>query len=175
MKTLSVVFLLVAAIGLTLSGCSDKPSPVEGVAVEEMGGGPLGKATVIHTKAVIPLDVVMSEPCIGENIHITGDLFVHTQLVYDENGDLKLNKYHNNKNHVTAVTESGVTYKVIEVVNRSWPVDGGGASSYTFIDNGRLIGPPGEPQPSIKFTLHLTWTPSGELTADVWKISTECK
>jgi hypothetical protein len=102
-------------------------------------------------------------------------LIVHTQLVYDKNGNLKLDKYHNNKKDFTAVTESGVTYRVIEVVNISQPVDGGGASSYTFIDNARLMGPPGEPRTSIKLTLHLTWTPSGELTAEVWNIRMECK
>ena len=178
MRTLSMVTLVVATAAFTFSGCADKPNPIEGAVNEPVAdGSALGKATVLHSNAVYPLDLVLTglaPGCIEGSLHLTGEIHVVTQMVLDETGTWKLKTYHDNWEGVTAVTESGVVYKVIRV--RNWPrVTGQGAWEATFVDVVRLIGPAGETGALIKTHNHLTWTPNGDVSVEFYNTSIECK
>jgi hypothetical protein len=90
MKALSVLLLFVAAIGFTLSGCADKPGPVEAVSQNTLGGDALGKATVVTQSGKVEMDYygpVEWFPCLGEGIHFSGTYHFVFQTVYDGLGN----------------------------------------------------------------------------------------
>ena len=132
MKTLSILTSIVAAALFTFSGCADKSNPTEGAVNEPAAGSVLGKVTVVHSDGVLPVNFFtdLATGCIEGSLHLTGELHYVTEMVLDdETGMWKLKGYHDNWEKVTAVTESGVVYKVIRV--RNYPrVTGGRLGSH---------------------------------------------
>jgi len=176
MKTLSILTSVVAAALFTFSGCADKPNPTEGAVNEPASGSVLGKVTVVHSDAVLPVDFFtdLATGCIEGSLHLTGELHAVTEMVLDdETGMWKLKNYHDNWVGVTAVTESGVAYKVIRVHN--YPRVTGGAWEATYVDVLRLIGPAGETGALLKTHNHLTFTPNGDVSVEFYNTSIECK
>ena len=171
MKVLSGVFLLAAAIGFTLSGCSDKPNPVEGIATGDLGGDALGKATVVHVEKRIPFYNEGTTPCLGE-FTLNAELHLVYHFVFDKNGDLQLSRWHNNA--FGSMWAGGVEYRILEHDNIKEYKGGNGATQDNVTVNWQMIGPGGITELG-KVDIRHTWTPNGDVTVDVYNWEIICK
>jgi hypothetical protein len=174
MKVLSLALLLMASIAFVMLGCSDNPESVVASNGQPTTSG-LAKSSVIHDRSVIPIDYISPDPagCLPGMVHVSGYVAVVTQLVNDANGDLKLSAMHYNITHLTLTTESGLEYNINEVDKELHTYVG--ANTVSSLVNAVAIGPPGELQIKVKIFTHMTWTPNGDVTGIVEKITFVCE
>lgn len=176
MKTTSFALLLMASLAFVLLGCNDNSDPLappnSKTNAGQPGVGVLEKAMSTIDREVFPLDGFINPgDCLQEMLHLTGSIYVRWHWVVDGNGDLKLFTDHSTFPDITATTESGVSYKLI-YHNHTVQVEG---HVYRVVDELVLIGPPGGAQLLGKVMYHITWTPSGEVTAYFDRFDVHCK
>ena len=179
MKALSLVFLLVAAIGLTLSGCADKPNPVEGVVVDEVGGGALGKADAIIQNERMEMSYYLPAvlfPCLGEGIQLSGTYHFVTQTVLDGNGNYH-GTWHYNRQNVQGVSDGGTIYHQTGGGTERMNVTGEVGGVYTFAEHVNFIGQGGGAVNDFVITWNIRYVvnANGEVKIDFDEWTGNCK
>jgi len=142
MKALSILFMLVAAIGFTPLGCADKPGPVEATAVDEMREVSLGKAEVTTQNIREEWSYYLPAslwPCLGEGIQFSGIYHFVTQTVLDGRGGFH-STWHYNRQNVQGVSDGGTVYHQTGGGTERENFSGVVGEVYTFSEHVNFLG-----------------------------------
>jgi hypothetical protein len=119
----------------------------------------------------IPFDETLEE-C-GETITLSGTLigiFTEQQL----GGGGFLLTFHFQPQGVSGTSSSGVPYHGTGLTRETIVNVPSGGLTDTFVNRFHIVGTAGAPTYYVKETIHLTVTPTGEITASVDNFSIEC-
>ena len=109
----------------------------------------------------------------GETITLSGTLIgVFTEQPLGTGGFLLT--FRSTPQGVTGTSSSGATYHGTGTTSETIVVVPGGGLSITLINRFHIVGTGGAPTYYVRETVHLTVTPSGEITASVSNFSLEC-
>jgi len=179
MKALSVLLLFVAAIGFTLSGCADKPGPVEAVSQNTLGGDALGKATVVTQSQKVEMDYYLDPtlfPCLGEGMHMTGTYHFVTQTLYDGLGNYH-GTWHYNRQDVFGVSDGGTIYRQTGGTTQRMNVTGEVGGVYHFSETVNFLGHGGGASNdfTISWQVRYVVNANGVEIMDFEEFTAECK
>jgi hypothetical protein len=134
-----------------------------------LGATPAQAATTIERD--FPLEATV-EAC-GETITLSGPLIgIFTEQSLGEGGFLVA--FHFQPQGVSGTSSSGATYHATGLTRGTTVLVPSGGLSDTFINRFHIVGTGGAPTYYVRETVHLTMTPSGEITASVSNFSLEC-
>lgn len=112
--------------------------------------------------------------CTGEYVTLEGTLHVLSHVTITDNKIVVKNHYQ--PQGITGVSESGVKYQAVgvsqDIYNGSMV---NGQSSYTSINNFRIIGRGPGNNFSVHTTIHFTFNADGVVTAQVYNNKVDCK
>lgn len=130
---------------------------------------PAEAATTIEKN--MPFETTIDE-C-GETITLSGTLIgIFTEQSLGSSGFLVA--FHFQPQGVTGTSSSGVTYHATGLTRETTVLVPTGGLVDTFINRFHVVGTRGAPTFYVKETLHLTASPTGEITASVDNFSEEC-
>ena len=119
----------------------------------------------------IPFEAVLEE-C-GETITLSGTLIgIFTEQPLGNGGFLFT--FHFQPQGVSGTSSSGATYHATGLTRGTTVLVPSGGLSDTFINRFHIVGTGGAPTYYVRETVHLTVTPTGEITASVSNFSLEC-
>ena len=134
-----------------------------------MLASPAQAATTVERN--IPLEATLEE-C-DETITLSGTLIgIFTEQSLGSGGFLLT--FHFSPQGVTGTSTSGATYQATGLTRETIVLVPSGGLSDTFINRFHIVGTGGAPTYYVRETVHLTVTPSGEITASVSNFSLEC-
>jgi hypothetical protein len=148
MKRNLVIFSLVAAMGLMLTG--------QAIAQSSEGRFPFGGT----------VDVC------GELVDFEGEFHVVTNFVESKSGNV-MSKFHINAKGTGVGQTSGAVYQWNDAINESFNASKG--LNFTGNQSWLLIGQGKAPNFKLNSTFHITINANGEVTAEVNNFSAECK
>jgi hypothetical protein len=165
---------MILNVAMVLCGCGD-PTTVQPVARPDWRAAVTVEAASASTQVMtIPADQRLSpgviaaiEACTGEPLTLVGDavLVVHRTVLPDGARQLVI---HSNPQGVVAVgTSSGTTYRFAASDVLARVIAPSGAFVTTFMANLWVIGDQGHPRFGGPILVHLTVTPSGDVTAAI--------
>jgi hypothetical protein len=128
----------------------------------------------VLTNLDVPVASVVSDPCSGEQVALTGRLHLLVSLTSDSGGGVHT-QIHSNPQGVegTALT-SGTTYVGNGMTRLSININGDPPLEFTFVNNFHLISPGKAPNISVHATTHMVINANGDITADVVSLSVDC-
>ena len=131
------------------------------------------EATPVVTHIAIPLDFFYPSPCNGQMIHWQGEYKAITQLVVVNNtGKVTINE----TTHIKGRDELGNIYVSIGKGNENYIFDFTDLDYNHVINKSRtIVTSSGDGTFLFSFMQHFTITPNGEIKAELYDISTECK
>jgi hypothetical protein len=119
----------------------------------------------------IPFEATIE--CGETTITLAGTLVgIFTEQPLDGGGFLVT--FHFQPQGVTGTSDSGVTYHATGLTRETTVFVPTGGLTDTFINRFHIVGTAGAPTYSVKDTIHLTVSPTGEITAEVDNSSAEC-
>jgi hypothetical protein len=119
----------------------------------------------------IPFEATI-EGC-GETIALSGTLVaIFTEQPLGTGGFLLTSRF--TPQGVTGTSSSGATYHGTGTTSETLVFVPTGGLSVTLINRFHIVGTGGAPTYYVRETVHLTVTPSGEITASVSNFSLEC-
>lgn len=164
---------LVTALAVLALACQDAPTgPV--VSTES---GLTGAAATSVKQPFVGLAFV---PCAidgaGEFVSLSGTLHVVTRITIDANGGFHGTAHFNPQGVKGVGLTSGDTYQGNGVTKTTTNIAGAGFPfTETFVNNFRIIGPGPDNNLLVHQTIHLTINANGDVTADVFVDSAECR
>lgn len=176
-----LVQVLPVLVAVLLAGCQES-IPVEATTADpvEIAVAPGGVDATASTESLrVPLDMLIFIPCAaggaGEDVAFEGTLHLLTHVT--TNGSSGLFRFHAQPQGVSGTGQTtGVRYSATGVTQDTQRFSlVNGSSSFTFVNNFRLIGQGVGNNLLIHQLFHVTYNASGELTAEVDKASFECK
>jgi hypothetical protein len=134
-----------------------------------LAAAPAEAATTVEKN--MPFEATI-EGC-GETITLSGTLIgIFTEQPLANGGFLVT--FHFQPQGVTGTSSSGVTYHATGLTRETIVVVPSGGLTDTFVNRFHIVGTGGALTFSVKETLHLTVSPTGEITASVDNFSEEC-
>jgi hypothetical protein len=134
-----------------------------------LAASPAQAATTVERN--MPLEATL-EKC-GETITLSGTLIgIFTEQPLGDGGFLLTVRF--SPQGVTGTSSSGATYYGTGTTSETIVVEPGGGLSITLINRFHIVGTGGAPTYYVRETVHLTVTPTGEITASVSNFSLEC-
>jgi hypothetical protein len=119
----------------------------------------------------IPFEATLQE-C-GETITLSGTLIgIFTEQPLGRGGFLLT--FHFQPQGVSGTSSSGVPYHATGLTRATTVFVPSGGFTDTFVNRFHIVGTAGAPTYYVKETLHITVTPTGEITAVVDSFSLEC-
>jgi hypothetical protein len=119
----------------------------------------------------IPFEATLQQ-C-GETITLSGTLIgIFTEQALGRGGFLLT--FHFQPQGVSGTSSSGVPYHATGLTRDTTVLVPSGGFTDTFVNRFHIVGTRGAPTYYVKETLHITVTPTGEITASVDNFSLEC-
>ena len=177
MRKFSCVFILLTTISLLYLGCQKEPSnPVE-TAISENNPLALAKADTYTENFFDPFTMIAYVPCAaggaGEEVELSGTLHTLIHWTYTENGGY-ISKWHYQPQNLTGVgLTTGDKYQGTGVTQDV--ITGKVGQEETYVDNFRIIGQGNDNNYVVHETFHFTINANGTMTAEVDKITIDCK
>jgi hypothetical protein len=133
------------------------------------------QATTYRDEIVVPFDGTQFNPCTGDVVQITGELRISSKTTIDARGGMH-STYTLLPRNVRGVSiYDGTKYKAVGGERSSFNADADYAPlNSTFTSMFNFISQGGGANFKIKITSHYTIDAKGNLTADVYKYSSEC-
>ncbi len=124
----------------------------------------------------IPIDQILSGPCTGEDIELTGELHLLSTLTEDGAGGYHA-KYHANYAGVSGVgLTTGTKYQINGGFNTEYNIAADGfPSETTAVANYGLIAPGKGNNYKGHALFHITVNANGEVTAEIDSFEVECQ
>ncbi len=125
-------------------------------------------------QAEVPFVAIVSNPCLGEMVNLTGTLHLDSTVTVNANNFHMTS--HANPQGITGIGQtSGAIYHATGVTRSD---SGGslvdGAAEQTFINRFHIVGDGRTPNFEAFNTVHVTLNADGTMTANVSNISTTC-
>jgi hypothetical protein len=135
------------------------------------------QATTVTTNEQIPFSLIAFVPCAndgaGEDVLVTGTLHVLSHVTIDAQGGLHVKQHFQPQGATGVGLTTGDTYHATGVTQEEFNFTGGFTD--TFINNFRWIGQGPDNNLLVHQTIHVTITPTGEVTSEVDNTSVECR
>ncbi|MDB5102616.1 MAG: hypothetical protein JWP91_305 [Fibrobacteres bacterium] len=158
------------AIGLLLGGCEMASAPRD-AASEPLANAAQGQGTEVM---VIPINGAILG-CNGEMIPITGELLITSHTVINGQGETRI-RFHNAFRNVTGVDAAGNEYVLAAASTNGFEViPGPDATVSTNTSDMVLVSKGSGENLQVHLNIHTTVTPSGDVTAEVFNITSECR
>jgi hypothetical protein len=122
-------------------------------------------------QTTVPIAFDLDDPCTGETVHLSGELFVLTGVAQDARG--VLHEHHLAAwRHVEGVGQtSGASYRAVGIESHDSasfdPTGGSVRFVFTSTATLTLVGPAAQPNMQTHGTIHVTVLADGTVTADV--------
>jgi hypothetical protein len=142
-----------------------------GIALAEAGqaaGGP-----VVHNNYTVLFDFVIDNPCAAEPVQVSGAVHFVEEVVVDGHAGVHFIAHINNQSLNGVGLVSGNSYQLVGASNSL--TNYVGATEYTTSNHFQFIGQGPDNNLLTTFLLHVTTTPDGDITADVFNFRFECR
>ena len=169
---------LYSCIVAATAACADGPSAPHQARPDAVRGPALAAVTETSSTSV-PIDLGVFVPCAnggaGENVELTGDLHLLTSLTISETGNVTLRSLAQPQGISGTGAITGDKYQATGGTQQTYVSNGPLPLSDTYVNNLRIIGSGAENNILIHETFHLTINAGGVVTANVDKLSAECR
>jgi hypothetical protein len=131
------------------------------------------QASSDHFSVREPFTELFSDPCIGEEVLIQGEVFVHGQSV-GHDGQFSVTLHRNIHGDAIGLT-TGIEYNYKQIDNfHERFTEPDGTFSFTDVANLSLLSPGSAPNLVITIIQHLTMNANGEITSEVLVVNPRC-
>lgn len=127
-----------------------------------------GQATVIQQNLVVPFAQLVSVPCAGELVLISGDLHILNHATLDANGGI-LVEIHFQPQGATGVGQvTGDVYRATGITRQHQSVGGDGLPlTLNFVNSFKIIGPGPNNNLLVQQTVQQVVSESGNITVQI--------
>lgn len=169
---------LFSCIVIATVACTDSPSEPRQARPDAVRGPALAAVTETSNTSV-PTDLVVFVDCAnggaGEMVQLSGDLHILTHLTISETGNVTARSLYQPQGISGTGTVTGAKYQATGGTQETFVSNGPLPLSDTFVNNFRIIGAGPGNNFLVHETLHVTINAGGVVTADIDKLSVECR
>jgi hypothetical protein len=127
----------------------------------------------VTTNTVVPFNSIITNPCLGEQVQLTGDL--HVVLGMEDTGNGMLMTAHFQPQGITGLgLTTGATYHATGVTRSTVFVTGTPPFDFTSVNNYRIIGTGDAANFMVHSNIHMTVDANGDVTAEVDNTQITC-
>ena len=139
----------------------------------------LAKATTVTTNIKVPVEILVFIPCAlggtGEVVELSGNLHLLTHVTTDNNGGMHV-EMHAQPQGISGIgMDSGDKYQATGVTRGHINTQGPAPFESTFVNNFRIIVQGRGNNFLVHQVIHVTINANGDVTADIDKMSVDCK
>jgi hypothetical protein len=147
---------------------------VVGMTLALAAGMALAQATTDKFNEKVPLDLVVDNPCTGEQVRVTGALHILFHVTEDANGGLHVQEHFQPQGASGTGLESGTRYRGVGVTRSGAYIPPQGLRETTFIDRFYFVSKGPSDNMLAKATIHVTFNANGDPTAELVRLETKC-
>jgi hypothetical protein len=120
----------------------------------------------------IPFDFIV--PGCVERVHLSGSLLGVFTLTESATGGYVMSSHYQPQGLTGIGLTTGKTYRATGLTREATAVTPAGGSTYTFVNQFHIVGTAGAVTFTVREIVHVTVTPSGDVTASVENVSSSC-
>ena len=169
---------LFSCIVIAAAACTDGPSAPHQPRPDDVRGPALAALTETSSTSV-PMNLAVFVPCAndgaGETVELSGDLHILTHLTTSETGNVTVRTLFQPQGISGTGTVTGAKYQATGGTQETFVSNGPLPLSDTFVNNFRIIGAGSGNNFLVHETAHVTINAEGVVTADIDKLSVECR
>jgi hypothetical protein len=148
---------------------------VVGTTLALAAGIALAQATTdTFNEKLFLIDLVVDNPCTGEQILVTGELHMLFHVTEDANGGLHIQQHFQPQRALGTGLESRTQYRGVGVTQNQVYIAPEGLRETTFVNRFYFVSKGPSDNMLVTATTHVTFNANGEPTAELVRLDTKC-